>query len=71
MEFVTVQHPDRGVTRVAACRVPHLSKGWKVVTAKADSDPAVDNPTTYETAADQADATTKEPVKARRPRKES
>jgi hypothetical protein len=31
MGFVTISHPDLGVTTVPESRVKHLSEGWTVV----------------------------------------
>ena len=73
MRFVTVRHEGLGRTaRVPESRVPHLSKGWTVVTEASDMNPAVDDAPTFKPAANKAEATTtKEPVKARRTRKET
>lgn len=38
MGFVTISHPDLGVTTVPESRVKHLSEGWTVV--QADTTPA-------------------------------
>jgi len=48
MKFVTIRHPDLGVTTVPESRVPFLSKGWEVVEAEPDTDPAVDDAPVYE-----------------------
>jgi hypothetical protein len=64
MRFVTISHPDLGVTSVPESRVAHLSEGWTVVEKQPDTDPAVDDEPVYTPAKKRAS-------RARTSRKES